>query len=93
MTTPKVPPSIRIDLGRGDHRTAARAAGERIGLALAKALAPAGDAVRALFAARFGKCRVCDAPLAGPSPDQVCVGCHAGEALGEAMGGGEKGEA
>lgn len=71
----------------------ARAAGERLGLALAQALAPVGDAIRAAFAARYGKCRSCDAPLAGPSPDQICTDCHAGEVLGEAMGGGGEGEA
>lgn len=46
---------------------------ERVGL---------GDRVRAEYAARFGKCRRCEAPLAGPSPEQVCEGCHADEALG-----------
>jgi len=82
----KIPPSVRVEVDW-------RARGGALGGALARVLAPAGDAIRAAFAARFGKCRVCDAPLAGKSPDQVCVGCHAGEALGEAMGRGEKGEA
>lgn len=89
---PRVPPSVRVDLTPGKSPDW-HAAGEKLGLAIARALAPAGNAIRAAFAARYGKCRVCEAPLAGPSPDQVCEGCHAGEVLGEAMGGGKKGEA
>lgn len=44
-----------------------------------------GDTVRAHFAAKYGVCRRCEVPLGGPSPEQVCEGCHADEALG-AMG-------
>ncbi len=51
------------------------------------------DRVRAHYAERFGVCRDCGEPLAGPSPEQVCTDCHANEALGMALGGEPGGEA
>ncbi len=63
-----------------------RALGSAIGTALAKASpAAVGDAVRAHYAAKFGVCRTCQAPLGGESPEQICEPCHAAEVLGEAL--------
>lgn len=66
----------------------AREIGEAIGSALGrfvKALG-LGDAVRAHYAARFGTCRVCDAPLGGPSPSKLCTTCHADILLQRTIG-------
>ena len=46
-----------------------------------------GDAFRAHYAEQFGTCRRCGAPLGGPSPRQVCKGCHTDELLGAGLGG------
>lgn len=65
-----------------------RALGARLGVALAKLVPPAAaEQIRASYAKRFGVCRVCREPLGGPSPEQICEECHAGEVLGEAIGG------
>lgn len=61
------------------------ALGQRLGTALAKASpARVGEVLRTHYAAKFGVCRACVAPLGGPSPEQVCTGCHAAEVLTEA---------
>ena len=60
---------------------------EDIGAAIGRALGRAvevlglGDAIRDRYAAEFGRCRRCDAPLGGRSPERVCETCHVDEAL------------
>lgn len=72
-----------------------RKVGEELGRDIADGIERAGlpDAVRSIFAALFGKCRVCDAPLGGHSPEQICETCHAAEVLRAAMGESEEGKA
>ena len=61
--------------------------GTRIGDALGKVLDPLiGDRMRAAARARYGACRVCDAPLAGESPEHICETCHAGEVIAHGFG-------
>lgn len=58
-----------------------------VGRAIANAIPEsAKDRIRADYVKRFGKCRRCEAPLSGPSPDQICTTCHADEALGRVGG-------
>jgi hypothetical protein len=66
-----------------------------VGRALAHAVEALGlcDRVRAAYAAEHGACRACGRALGGPSPERVCVECHAGETLAAALGGGKDGEA
>lgn len=65
------------------------ALGRGIGEALAKGVEASGlgPVARDMFSAAYGKCRVCDAPLGGASPDRICETCHAGEVLAQAIGG------
>lgn len=51
------------------------------------------EQIRALFVAKFGRCHVCEQPLAGASPSQICEECHAGEVLAAGLGGERKGNA
>jgi hypothetical protein len=68
--------------------------GAKLGAALGRALDPLmGDRIRASYAARFGVCRGCAAPLDGPSPTQRCANCHAAEVLARGLGGGPAGNA
>lgn len=71
-----------------------KAIGEKFGKALA-GLVPesAKKKVRADYVKRFGKCRRCEAPLGGPSPEQICEDCHADEVLEIAGGGKPAGDA
>lgn len=71
------------------------AIGAKLGAALARLVdaAGGGDAVRARYAAKFGVCRRCEAPLGGPSPEQICEACHADELLEQASGGPPAGDA
>lgn len=61
--------------------------GEAFGRGIAEGIKSTGldDAVRGLFAFVYGKCRMCDQPLGGSSPDQVCETCHASEVLATAL--------
>jgi hypothetical protein len=52
-----------------------------------------GDAIRNHYAAKYGKCRVCGAPLGGESPEQICEPCHAGEILAKGFSDGAKADA
>lgn len=74
-----------------------RRIGEDIGRALAEGIEavakPLADAVREHYAALYGRCRRCDAPLGGPSPEKVCEPCHAAEVLEAANGKPPEGEA
>lgn len=72
-----------------------RKRGEDIGRGMAEAVEKHGlaDAIRAVFAFLYGKCRVCDAPLGGPSPEKICEPCHAAEVLQAANGKPPVGEA
>lgn len=72
-----------------------RALGAQVGAALARFVDAAGgsDRVRAHYAAKFGTCRRCAAPLGGASPEQICEACHADEVLEQASGGPPPGEA
>jgi hypothetical protein len=68
--------------------------GAVIGDALGRVLDPlVGDRLRASYAAHFGVCRTCCAPLCGPSPSQLCSGCHAAHALAAGLGGGPTADA
>ncbi len=69
------------------------AIGERIGHAVGSALGIFGDSIRAAFASMYGVCRKCQRPLSGNAPEQVCVECHANEALARSFGGSEDGDA
>lgn len=71
-----------------------RKIGERLGRAVA-ALVPesAKKRVRASYVEKYGKCRRCEAPLSGPSPEQICETCHPDELLDRAAGGKEAGDA
>ena len=62
--------------------------GTMIGAALGRAVEAMGlgDRIRASYAAKYGSCRRCDAPLGGSSPERVCETCHADEALATAHG-------
>lgn len=65
-------------------------AGASLGRAMASALSPLADAVRAHCAAKFGTCRYCGAPLDGPHPARVCdspscEGLYCGETLADRM--------
>lgn len=64
--------------------------GEKLGRALA-ALVPdaARERIRASYAKKYGTCRRCEAPLSGPSPEQICEPCHTDELLERAAGGGK----
>jgi hypothetical protein len=71
--------------------------GEAIGAAFAEGLKrtfgeSVGDRIRAHYAAKYGTCRRCAAPLGGPSTEQICEECYVDETLG-ALGGGPAGEA
>ena len=72
---------------------------ERLGAAFGRWLASAieavelGPNVRAAYASRYGICRVCKDSLGGPSPEQICERCHAGEVCAAAFGGGPKADA
>ncbi len=73
---------------------------EAIGEAFGRAIASGINSVpmvaatiRAHYAKAYGKCRRCDAPLGGPSPEQVCETCHADETLEGLRAGIEAGEA
>lgn len=64
---------------------------EDIGTALGRFLAAhlpaaAQEAIRERYRALYGSCRRCGEPLGGPSPSQVCEGCHVDEALAAAAG-------
>jgi hypothetical protein len=60
---------------------------------LGAALAKLRNRIRAGYAELYGVCRVCQEPMGGPSPEQICTDCHAGEAAAMAFGGGGGGEA
>lgn len=68
--------------------------GAAIGRALA-ALVPKflREHIRSHYAAKYGRCRRCGAPLGGPSRVPVCGPCHVDETLARGMGGTEGGEA
>lgn len=59
--------------------------GEAMGRAIAEGIRAGGfdSIVRRAFASVYGKCRRCDQPLGGESPEKVC---HAAEVLEAANG-------
>ncbi len=71
--------------------------GEAFGRGLAAAIEKHGpalaDAIRDLYASLYGKCRRCDQPLGGESPEKICEPCHAAEVLEAANGGPTKADA
>lgn len=82
-----------------DAETAAKweAIGAKFGQAAADFINGLGagisDTIRGLYASAYGKCRRCDKPLGGESPDKICETCHADEVLAAANGGKNGGDA
>lgn len=65
-------------------REVIRTIGEALGI---------GRMMRAHYAARFGTCRRCAAPLGGESPSKLCTTCHADILLQRTIGTGIGGDA
>lgn len=75
-----------------DARDLGRMLGEGLAAIVAK-IPGAGDALREAFAAKYGRCIDCDAPLGGPSPSKICADCHAARVLAQGLGGAPSGDA
>ena len=47
----------------------------------------AGDKIRADYAAKYGRCEMCEKPLDAPAKPRLCEPCHVAKCLGGAQGG------